>query len=255
VRITWFGHSTIGIEAGGVRLLTDPVLTARIAHLRRRRGPVPGRAAADCDAVLLSHLHNDHLHLPSLRMLAPPAAVILPRGAAGLVARECGPLLGDRCIEVVPGDRVPVGDLTVTAVPAQHDGRRGPWSSVRGRALGFRVDGPLSAWYAGDTDLYDGMPAAIGRVDLALVPVGGWGPNLGPGHLDPVRAVEAVRRVRAHTAIPVHFGTFWPIGLDWLRPDRFLLPGEWFRSGMAAANPGVHVPVLAPGETTEVVPR
>jgi L-ascorbate metabolism protein UlaG (beta-lactamase superfamily) len=253
--ITWFGHSTIGIEAGGTRLLTDPVLTRRLAHLRRRRGPVPGPEAADCDAVLVSHLHVDHLHTPSLRRIMPRQALILPRGGAGLVARECGRALGDRCVEVAPGDRVEVGALTVTAVPARHDGRRGPWTAVRGRPLGFRIDGALSAWYAGDTDLYDDMPGAVGPVDLALVPVGGWGPTLGPGHLDPTRAVEAVRRVRARTAVPVHYGTFWPVGLDWLRPDRFLLPGEQFRTRMAAADPEVRVTVLAPGEVTEVVSR
>ena len=48
---------------GGVRLLTDPVLRPVVAHLRR---VVPAPAApAGLDAALVSHLHRDHLDLPS----------------------------------------------------------------------------------------------------------------------------------------------------------------------------------------------
>jgi L-ascorbate metabolism protein UlaG (beta-lactamase superfamily) len=250
MRITWWGHSTVTLDSAGTRLLTDPVLTSRVAHLRRRRGPLPGPVTADADAVLISHLHADHLHLASLPLVAPRARIVLPRGAAGLVAKGCGSDVGDRCVEVEPGSHLKVGELTVTAVPAAHDGRRGPWTSVRGPALGFRVDGPVSAWYAGDTDLYDDMLGKIGRVDLAVVPVGGWGPTLGRGHMDPFKAAEAVRRVKARHAVPVHFGTFWPIGLDWLRPDLFLPPGSKF-ADLLADDP-VRVDVLEPGESTEV---
>lgn len=255
MRVTWWGHSTITLESGGTRLLTDPVLTNRVAHLRRRRGPRPGAEAADADAVLISHLHADHLHVTSLPLVAPTAKIVLPKGAAWLVAKECGSGVGDRCVEVEPGSHLEIGGLTVTAVPAEHDGRRGPWTSARGPALGYRVDGPVSdpvsAWYAGDTDLFDGMPDLIGTVDLALVPVGGWGPTLGAGHLDPAKAAEAVRRLRARHAVPVHFGTFWPIGLDWLRPELFEPPGSVF-ADLLADDP-VQVDVLAPGESTSVL--
>jgi L-ascorbate metabolism protein UlaG (beta-lactamase superfamily) len=253
VRITWWGHSTTTIEHLGTRLLTDPVLTSRIAHLRRRRGPAPSAEAADCDAVLVSHLHADHLHLTSLALVAPDAALVVPRGAARLIEQDCGTAFADRCIEVAPGNEVRIGRLDITAVTAEHDGRRLPWSSHRGPALGFRIDSSPSVWFGGDTDLYDGLAAEAGPVDLALVPVGGWGPTLGVGHLDPVRAAEAVRRVGARVAVPVHFGTFWPIGLDWLKQELFLPPGERFRAEMAALDPDVRVELLVPGESTEVV--
>ncbi|HEY3002344.1 MAG TPA: MBL fold metallo-hydrolase [Kribbellaceae bacterium] len=253
MRVTWWGHSTITVEAAGSRLLTDPVLVNRIGHLRRRRGSQPPPEAREADAVLVSHLHADHLHLTSLPLVAPGARIVVPRGAAALVARECGAAVADRCVEVEPGTKVRVGELIVTAVPARHDDRRGPWSSVVATPVGYRVEGTgLSAWFAGDTDLYDEMAREIGQVDLALVPVGGWGPTLGPGHLDPARAAEAVRRLGARHAVPVHYGTFWPIGLDWVRPELFLPPGEVFRRLMAAEP--VRVDVLAPGESAEVVP-
>jgi len=252
VRITWWGHATTTIEVDGTRLLTDPVLTSRIAHLRRRRGPAPRAAAGNCDAVLISHMHADHLHLTSLPQVAPDAALVVPRGAAKLIHADGGAAYSERCIEVAPGNQIRIGSLDITAVTAHHDGRRLPWSSYSGPALGYRVEGAPSVWFAGDTDLYDDLAAEAGPVDLALVPVGGWGPSLGPGHLDPVRAAEAVRRVGARRAVPVHFGTFWPIGLDWLKPELFLPPGSRFKAAMAEVDPEVTVALLLPGESIEV---
>ena len=255
MRITWWGHSTTTIEENGTRLLTDPVLTSRIAHVRRRRGPAPTPEAGECDAVLVSHLHADHLHLTSLPLIAPDAALVVPRGAAKLIHADAGPAYSDRCIEVAPGNQIRIGALDLTVVTADHDNRRLPWSSYRAPAVGYRVEGSPSVWFAGDTDLYDDLAAEAGPVDLALIPVGGWGPSLGPGHLDPVRAAEAVRRVGARVAVPVHFGTFWPIGCDWMKPELFLPPGDKFKAAMHEVDAAVKVELLVPGESTEVVAR
>jgi len=252
VRITWWGHATTTIEADGTRLLTDPVLTSRIAHLRRRRGPAPTPEAGQCDAVLVSHMHADHLHLTSLPLIAREAALVVPRGAARLIHHDYGAAYSDRCIEVAPGHQFRIGSVEITVITAHHDGRRLPWSSYSGPAVGYRVDSSPSVWFAGDTDLYDDLAAEAGPVDVALVPVGGWGPSLGPGHLNPQRAAEAVQRVGASVAIPVHFGTFWPIGFDRVRPELFLPPGDQFRSAMAELEPAVKVNLLVPGESTEV---
>lgn len=254
MKVTWWGHATTTIDIHGTRLLTDPVLTYRLAHLRRRRGPVPGPEAGHCDAVLISHLHTDHLHLASLRLASPKAIFIVPRGAARLIQQQCGASYGDRCVEVTAGEKVRINEVDVTAVPAHHDGRRGPWTPLRAQPVGYRIDSSApSVWFAGDTDLFHELGTQIGPVDLALVPVGGWGPNLGPGHLDPIRAAEAVRRVGARAAIPVHFGTFWPVGCDWLRQELFLPPGDRFVTAMTEADPQVRVDLLAPGDTTEVL--
>jgi L-ascorbate metabolism protein UlaG (beta-lactamase superfamily) len=78
--VTWWGHSTSTWRDTGTTVLFDPVLTARLGHLRRVRGPLPPARAALADLVLLSHLHADHTHLPSLRLVAGPADVV---GAAG----------------------------------------------------------------------------------------------------------------------------------------------------------------------------
>ncbi|GAA0555571.1 MBL fold metallo-hydrolase [Paractinoplanes ferrugineus] len=246
--VTWWGHSTVWLADSGTTLLTDPVLTGRVAHLRRVAGPNPRLPAAP-DAVLLSHLHADHFHLASLRMVPGSPRLIVPPGAAAFVRKTLGPGFARRCVELAPGAEIEVGALRVRAVKAAHDGGRGPWTRERALAIGFVVEGAARTWHAGDTGLFDEM-SDIGPIDLALVPVGGWGPSLGShGHLDAADAAEAVRRVKAAWAVPVHYGTLWPIGMGRIRPHMFHEPGTRFAE-LAGAD--VRVRVLTQGETLDV---
>ncbi|MDJ0462780.1 MBL fold metallo-hydrolase [Streptomyces sp. H27-C3] len=248
VEITWWGHATCTVEDSGVRVLTDPLFARRLAHLRRRRGAVPPPVAAVADVALVSHLHSDHLHLPSLARLAPGTRLIVPRGAPRAVPglRRLAAL---DITEVDAGDEVRVKDLRVRAVPALHDGRRLPMGPHRAPALGFVVTGEATTYFAGDTGLFDTMADAVGPVDVALLPVGGWGPYLGQGHLDAGRAAQALARIAPCSAVPVHYGTYWPIGMDGVRPHEFHAPGEEFVRQAARLAPGVAVHRLAHGES------
>jgi L-ascorbate metabolism protein UlaG (beta-lactamase superfamily) len=237
----------------GVSLLTDPILTDRLAHLRRMAGPAPALPGAP-DAVLLSHLHADHFHLPSLKAVPGEPLLVVPRGTAEFVARGLGRAYGDRCVELVPGEETRVGGVTVRAVPAAHDGSRGPWSRLQATAMGFVVEGTTRTWYGGDTGLFDGM-SQLGPLDLALVPVGGWGPTLhAHGHLDAADGAEALRRVKASWAVPVHYGTFWPVGMSRVRRHMFTDPGTEFARHAATVAPHAEVRVLAHGETLTIEP-
>jgi L-ascorbate metabolism protein UlaG (beta-lactamase superfamily) len=252
--ITWWGHATTTVQDSGVRVLTDPVFTRRLGHLRRLRGPVPGPDAAVADLVVISHLHVDHLHLPSLAALQHGSRVVVPAGAVCAVPalRRLARRRGLELLEVVPGDVVPVGPVRVRAVPARHDGRRWPLGGLRSGPLGYVVSGAGTTYFAGDTDLFPEMADAVGPCDVALLPVGGWGPRLGSGHLDPARAAVALSRLAAPAAVPIHFGTFCPLGLD-------LRPGDWFhRPGWEFARQcHTHVPTaavheLSPGRTVDL---
>lgn len=248
VEVTWWGHATCTVEDSGVRVLTDPLFVRRLAHLRRRRGELPPPEAAVATVALVSHLHSDHMHPPSLARLAPGTRLVVPRGAQRAV-----PALRrlDRLwiTEVAPGDEVAVEGLVVRAVPALHDGRRLPLGPHRSPALGYVIQGAVRTYFAGDTGLFDGMAAAVGPVDVALLPVGGWGPFLGHGHLDPDRAARALAALSPRAAVPVHYGTYWPIGMDAIRPHEFHAPGDEFTRKAALLAPGVTVHRLAHGES------
>jgi len=248
VEITWWGHATCTVEDSGTRVLTDPLFARRLAHLRRRRGAPPPPEARVADVVLVSHLHADHLHVPSLARLAPGTRLLVPRGALAQVPglRRLGRL---RLTEVAPGDVVRVDDLVVRVVPARHDGRRLPVGPHRSPALGFVLEGGARTYFAGDTGLFESMAEEVGPVDVAILPVGGWGPYLGPGHLDAGRAAEALARLMPRSAVPVHYGTYWPIGMDAVRPHEFHTPGEEFVRLAAHRAPEVSVHLLAHGES------
>ncbi|HEY0532115.1 MAG TPA: MBL fold metallo-hydrolase [Actinoplanes sp.] len=251
--VTWWGHSTLWLADSGSTLLTDPVLSDRLAHLRRAAGPTP-QLPGEPDAILLSHLHADHFHLASLRAVPGKPLLIMPRGAAGFAAKALGPQAASRMVELAPGEQTAVGGVKVRAVPAAHDGGRGPWSRERALAVGFVVEGSARTWFAGDTGLFDGM-SELGPLDLALIPVGGWGPTLGsPGHLDAVTGAEALRRSQAGWAVPVHYGTLWPIGLARVRRHMFREPGVRFAEEAARVAPEAKVRVLTQGETLTINP-
>ncbi len=252
--LRFIGHSTVRIELGGRVVLTDPVLTDRVGPLcRTGPGPAPSDYA-DADLVLISHLHGDHLHPPSLRLLPSGARVVVPRGA-GAWLRAKGVRRVD---ELSPGEELVDGDLRVLGVPAAHSGHRwGPRSSrgPQARAMGHVLEGGGVRVYAsGDTDLFDGM-TALGPLDVALLPVWGWGPTLGPGHLDPARAAVAVDRLRPRVVVPVHWGSLALPGLSSVpggpgaRMRRLLVhPPRVFAATVAAGRSGAHVAVTEPGE-------
>ncbi len=247
IRVTWFGHATALVE-DRARILTDPVLTGSLLHLHRRAGPVPPRLTGRVDAVVLSHLHVDHLHHPSLRLLDPGTPVLVPRGAAGLLRRL--PLVP---VEVVPGDVVPVGDATVLVVPAVHNDTRWPFSRIRGEAVGYVVRGDGATYFAGDTSTFPQMARLPQPLDLALLPVGGWGPWLRGEHMDPEDAAECLAMLDARVAVPLHYGTFWPRGVGWLRKRIFFEPGREFEDHAHRLAPRVDVRVIEPGTSTEVL--
>lgn len=174
--------------------------------------------------------------------------MVLPKGAPRQVPglRRLAHL---RLSEAAPGDEVRVGDLVVRAVSARHDGRRLPVGPHRSPALGFVVEGEARTYFAGDTGLFETMAKEVGPVDVALLPVGGWGPYLGEGHLDAGRAAEALALLAPRSAVPVHYGTYWPIGMDAVRPHEFHAPGEEFVRLAAARAPEVAVHRLGHGES------
>ena len=247
--IRFLGHSTVLLELDGLRILTDPVLRPWIGALRRHV-PAHDPTAETVDVVLISHGHNDHLDLPSLRLLKGTPLLIVPRGLGQLV-RKAG---FDRVTEVVPEDRVQVAPgVAVQAFPAVHDGSRplGP----RAVALGFVIEGSSSVYFAGDTDIFPEMARLRDRMDVALLPVWGWGPNIGPGHLNPSRASLAVELMRPRLSIPIHWGTLFPIGLKRMLPDRLSAPPLDFARFVASLQTPHEVRILQPGEEMRLAGR
>ena len=165
-----------------MRLLTDPLLRHGWATCAAT-APPRRRLADGLDAVLISHLHLDHLDPPSLRMIDRDT---------GDRRRRCRPHAQAAGLRATyarwpPATRSASGDVASSPPMHEHDGRRRPMGGAEADTIGFVVEaGDTRVYFAGDTDLFPGMEA-IGATDLALLPVWGWGPTLGDGHMDPAR--------------------------------------------------------------------
>jgi L-ascorbate metabolism protein UlaG (beta-lactamase superfamily) len=237
--LAWVGHSTVVFDVGGVRLITDPLLRRRVAHLRR----VPPLVGVEgVDVILVSHAHRDHLDVPSLRLLPHTSIAVVPAGCAGLVA-QAGLT---QIVEVEPGDTLEVRGVPIVVTAALHDPGRGV-RKTGPLPVGYLIGDRVTAYFAGDTDLFPEMDELRGLVDVALLPISGWGPRVPAGHLDPVRAALALKRIAPRTCIPIHWGTMRPVyrrapyALDTSSAARF-------EALARSAAPDVRVAVLRPGE-------
>ncbi|HEX5990441.1 MAG TPA: MBL fold metallo-hydrolase [Solirubrobacterales bacterium] len=243
---TYVGHATVLLDLDGTRLLTDPVLRRRVGPLVRHGAPPAPETTERLDAVLVSHLHHDHADHASLRRLGREVRLLVPPGSRHFFQRR-----GFRAVtEMAPGESAAVGALTVTAVDAHHDGGRRRFARDV-QAIGFLVSGESRVYFAGDTDYFAGMEK-LGPVDLALLPIWGWGPSIGEGHLDPEGAARAAAALQARTAVPIHWGTLYPFGLRRLRSAPLLRPAEKFAAELRRLAPQVEARVLRPGESTSL---
>ena len=213
-RLTWLGHATVLLELGGARFVTDPVLRARVAHLRREV-PRP-RPVGRLDGVLISHGHHDHLDLPSLRRLDRSAPVLAPPDSSWALR------LGGHAVRTMaPGDEVELAGVRVRAVRAAHDGRRVPLGAATS-AIGFVAAG---VYFAGDTEPFPEMAELAGTREAA----------------------EALAMLRPTLAVPIHWGTYRRIGHRGTGD-----PAREFVAHAAELAPDVRIAVLQPGGSVEI---
>jgi len=219
LEILYLGHSAFAVRLdSGRRLAIDPFLTG---NPRAAAGPAD---LLDCDLVLVTHDHDDHLG---------DAFDLCKRSGATLVAIfELAMAAQEEGIPVEPmsiGGSIGLDGLVVNMVHAQH-------GAGRGHAAGFVLEAEgRNLYFAGDTALFGDMKlfGDLWNLDLAVLPVGDRF-TMGPRH-----AARAVDMLRAEHVIPCHYATF-PL----IRPD-----AAEFES-LARDRATIHV--LSPGEMLDL---
>ncbi|MBP2681355.1 MAG: hypothetical protein H6Q78_1218 [Candidatus Krumholzibacteriota bacterium] len=247
--ITFVGHSTTLVELSGVRVLTDPIFREKFRLLRRRSRICARRIdASSLDAIVLSHMHFDHMDYPSLRMVPRNVPIFAPVGAGRYLERE----VGHEVIELRIGQRVRLGDIEIHATPSLHDsGFYWPFWYPKS-VLSFMFVGSHTVFFVGDSALCEDF-RDLGRdfdVDVAMLPVWGCGPYLRGHHMTPADAAEALSMLRPRTAIPIHWGTVHPVGPMWRKMAFFADPPHHFAREAARLAPMTEVRVLSPGDKT-----
>lgn len=215
--VTFIGHSSFLVQAGGQNLLFDPVFSTWLILLRRQRRPgVRVRDLPPIDVVLLSHAHMDHLDRSSLRRVVRATrrrtgrapVVVVPNDVADVVRR-----LGfSQVIELAWWERYVAGGLTITHTPAKHWGTRWITDGHRGYG-GYLVEGGARRlYYSGDTAYFAGFHEIGARLrpEVALLPIGAYTPDSYRSvHMSPEDALRASADIGAEWMVPMHYGTFW----------------------------------------------
>ena len=248
LRATWLGHSTVLLEIGGARLLTDPVWGARASPFRllgpKRFQPVPVRLRElpSVDAVLISHDHYDHLDFPTIHALARHSAVPFITSLGVGAHLQAWGVDASRITELDWWEthRLPGTEVEVTAAPSQHFSGRGLkdrnatlWSSLVIRSQRHAV------FFSGDTGLtteYAEIRRRLGPFDLVMLEVGAFHAAWGDIHLGPANALEAHALLGGGAFLPVHWGTFSLALHAWDEPAETLL----------SLTAGRDVPLLMP---------
>ncbi|MEU1125795.1 MBL fold metallo-hydrolase [Streptomyces sp. NPDC005899] len=213
VAVTWAGHASWIVRAGGLTILTDPVWSRRILGTPARITPVgvAWHELPPVDAVLISHNHYDHLDAPTLRRLPRDTPLFVPAG----VGRWCRRRRFTSVTELDWWESAELRGVRFDFVPSHHWSKRtlldtcrslwGGWVIADGR--GQRV------YFAGDTG-YGHWFREIGRrypgLDLAMLPIGAYEPRwwLSDVHTDPEEAVQAYGDLGARAMAPMHWATF-----------------------------------------------
>ncbi len=252
--ITFVNHCTLLLQWSGVRMLTDPVFSARVSPVPwagPRRVMAPGLAIdalPPIDVILISHNHYDHVDSASLRRLLArhDPLVVTPLGNGRLLKR-----LGARRVEERDWwETVTTGGARITLTPAQHWSNRlgvprnsalwsGFWIDVDGHAVYFAGDSAYGPHFAE-------VAARLGSPDVSLLPIGAYAPRwfMRDQHMDPAEAVQAHEELGSRLSIATHFGTFRLTNEGWDAPVRALARAKALR-GLPAAG----FRVLGQGET------
>jgi L-ascorbate metabolism protein UlaG (beta-lactamase superfamily) len=248
--LTLVGGPTALLEYGGLRLLTDPTFDPPRTYerdpaptLRKLAGPaLTAEQIGDVDAVLLSHDHHEDNLDEGGRAFLPRAGRVLTTGAGA-------ERLGGNAVGLQPWDTAQVGEVAITAVPAQH----GPDGTdhLTGPVIGFvlQAEGLPRVYVSGDNAAVRVVQQIVDRLGaMELVVLHAGGASL-QGRFDgalltlgAVEAAQAARVLGARAVVPIHQE-------GWAH---FSAPPEALRAAFADAGLADVLVDIAPGDTVSL---
>lgn len=224
----WIGHASFLIQIYDKVIMIDPLLTNNVAAVLRRHY-IPGidlKNLDQCDIILISHSHMDHLSIASLDMLEekfPAAHLVFPEGAEDYLP---GYSFNFNKLKMSPsgnkqytGETVIIDSVKVTSIESVHWGGRfgldGKLWTGKGHCAYIVEYKGISFYYSGDSSYDKDLFRFIKEnydIDLALVNIiycdGCRELNQSKSHLYPMGAVKIFEDTDADFMIPAHFGTF-----------------------------------------------
>ena len=192
IKYTYYGHASFLLDDGTSKVLTDPFLTGNpLAAIQADE--------AECDYILLTHAHGDHLgDAPAIAKRTGAMVLGIPEVLDVCLQAESD--IKTHGMNIGGSVKLPFGKVRMTM--ALHS------SGVAGGiACGYVIQiGGINVYFAGDTALFSDMKL-IGQkdpLDYAVLPIGD---NYTMGLED---AALAAQWLNTKNVIPIHYNT-WPV--------------------------------------------
>ena len=258
-RATWIGHATVLVQYQGVNFLTDPHLTDYPSPFDwgSKRFTPPALSfeeMPELDFIVISHNHYDHLDHRTVDMFGNSVTWFVPLGLKAWFL-ERG-IVSEKVIELDWWESSQFSNaVKITFTPSIHWSRRTPWNTNKSLwgSWAIRI-GDFNSWFAGDTGydkkLFKQIGQKLGPFELAMIPIGAYGPRyfMLPQQLDPGKEAVVHKEIRAQQSMPIHWGTFQ------LTHEPFMEPPELLSKAIKQSGiPGSQFRVLKIGETLEIV--
>jgi len=181
MKITKFGHCCLLIEENGVRILTDP-----------GNFTVDQNAQKNIDILLITHEHEDHFHVDSVKLLVAnnPNMVVVTNKSVGKLLDE----KGIKYEVVAEGQTATHKNILLEGYGHKHAIIYDDFGQVEN--TGYFINNKL--FYPGDAFTNPGK-----AVDVLAVPAGGpW--------MKVSEAIEYAKSIHPNSCFPVHDGMFQP---------------------------------------------
>ena len=209
--LTWIGQASFLLQLAGKNILIDPVLSKKIAWIKRNSPPgIDWPAMPKIDLVLITHNHRDHMDIPTLKKLGSDPIYLVPQGLGSWFIKNNF----YRVIEMGWWQTEEIEGLAITFVPAEHWSRRGLTDVNTSWWGGYVIEkNGIRLYHSGDTGWFDGFSEIgnrFGHIDVAMLPIGAYAPRwfMKYQHINPTEAIHAMKALRAKHFIPMHWGTF-----------------------------------------------
>ncbi len=223
IRVYFVNHSTFLIQVGKVNMLTDPIWSKRCSPFQfsgpaRLRPPgITFEDLPEIHLVLISHNHYDHLDKNTVKRLIKEhnPSFITTLGVEKYLMK----LGAKNAFGLDWWENSKFKNLIISCTPANHFSSRGLFDRDQTLWGGFNINANgKNIYYVGDTgysDIFKEIPKKIGKINLALIPIGAYSPEwfMGPIHVTPEQAIQIHKDVSSEQSIAMHYGTF-PLAED-----------------------------------------
>jgi L-ascorbate metabolism protein UlaG (beta-lactamase superfamily) len=189
LQIEWLGHSSFLIKGDNKIIYIDPY------GLQGEK--------EKADIILITHNHYDHCSIADIKKL-------IKKETIAVISADCQSNINKLAIEIhtkilEPKQSITINGIKILAFPAYNTNK--PYHPQDEYWNGYVLDiNGTRIYHSGDTDLIPEMNNLSGKIDVALISIGGT------YTMNSEEAAEATNLIKPKIAIPIHYGSI--VGKD-----------------------------------------